>query len=246
MTRRRADRPLPTKPHVAHLRASRHERPGRQPRCSLRNDASAPSRFLRLLTALASGAPRPRRTSCCTSFRRIVAPPTITWRCPRCRCSKFICSERFRMNTNAKSPTSGSSTAARSATAQEPHDRRANAVAKISPSLVDAALTNDSVAARRFARDLHLLRSAGVQVLEATISLSGGARRGMRAAALRRAAACTPRPRDQRAFGLSRSQLRAIDTSGGLRLDPPAPLSRLRLAMTTTSLRSRTCSEFDQ
>ena len=178
-----------------------------------------------------------------------VAPPTITWRCPRCRCSKFICSERFRMNTNAKLADIWliyrcavcDSTKNLTIVGRMP-------VAKISPSLVDAALTNDSVAARRFARDLHLLRSAGARVLEGDrISLSEAVA-GAGCVRLHFAEPLLVRLDHviSEAFGLSRSQLRAIDTSGGLRLDPPAPLSRLRLAMTTTvALDLESCTEFD-
>jgi hypothetical protein len=165
-----------------------------------------------------------------------VAPPTISWRCPRCPCSEFVCSERFRMNTHAKLADiwliyrCARCDATKNLTIVE---RRP--VTRISPSLVDAAMRNDPVAARRFARDLHLLRRAGVQVLRGDrVSLSEVARSSRRVQ-LHFAEPLLVRLDDvlSQALGVSRRQLRTLDASGRLRLHPPAPLSRLRCTTTT-------------
>lgn len=165
-----------------------------------------------------------------------VAPPTIIWWCPRCPCSEFVCSERFRMNTNAKLTDiwliyrCARCDATRNLTIVE-----RKPITKIRRSLVDVATTNDPVAARRFARDLNLLRSAGVQVLRGDrFSLSEIARSASRLQ-LHFAEPLLVRVDHVLgvALGISRRRLRALDASGRLRLDPPAPLSRLRLTTTT-------------
>jgi len=165
-----------------------------------------------------------------------VAPPTITWRCPRCPCSEFVCSERFRMNTNAKLTdiwliyrcTRCDATKNLTIVERKP-------IAKIRRSLVDAATTNDPVAARRFARDLNLLRSAGVQVLRGDrFSLSQTVPNASRLQ-LHFAEPLLVRVDHVLgvALGVSHRHLRALDASGRLRLHPPTPLSRLRLTTTT-------------
>lgn len=165
-----------------------------------------------------------------------VAPPTITWRCPRCPCEEFVCSERFRVNTNAKLAdiwliyrcARCDSTKNLTIVERKP-------VTKIDPSLFDAALANDPVLARRFARDPNVLRSAGVRVLRGDCFALSEVARGASRVQLHFAEPLLVRLDDVLSNGLdvSRTQLRALDASGRLHLHPPAPLSRLRLIATT-------------
>lgn len=165
-----------------------------------------------------------------------VAPPTISWRCPRCPCSEFVCSERFRMNSNAKRTDMwlvyrcARCDATKNLTVVE-----RTPITKIRRALVDAATTNDPVAARRFARDLGLLRSAGVRVLRGDRFSLDEIARGAARVQLHFAEPLLVRIDHVLgvALGMSHRQLRALDASGRLRLDPPAPLSRLRLTTTT-------------
>jgi hypothetical protein len=114
-------------------------------------------------------------------------------------------------------------------------------IAKVGRSLVDAATTNDPIAARRYARDLDLLRRAGVQVRRGdSFSLSESGMAGESARGASRVQLLFAEPLLVRidhvlgeALGLSRRRLRALDAAGRLRLDPPVPLSRLRLTTTT-------------
>jgi hypothetical protein len=165
-----------------------------------------------------------------------IAPPTITWRCRRCPCSEFLCSERFRMNTNAKLTDIWLIyRCARCDVTKNLTILERKPITKIRRSLLDAATTNDPVAARRFARNLTLLRSAGVQVLRGDrFSLSEVAPSASRLQ-LHFAEPLLVRVDHVlgEALGISRRGLRALDASGRLRLDPPAPLARLRLTMTT-------------
>lgn len=167
-----------------------------------------------------------------------VAPPTITWRCSRCSCPEFVCSQRFRMNTNAKLTDiwliyrCARCDATKNLTIVE-----RKPITKIGRSLFDAATTNDPVAACRFARDLNLLRSASVKVLRGDrFSLSEIALGAYRVQ-LHFAEPLLVRADHVLgvALGISRRRLRALDASCRLRLDPPAVLSRLRL-MTTTEV----------
>jgi hypothetical protein len=108
-------------------------------------------------------------------------------------------------------------------------------ITKIRRSLVDAATTNDPVAARRCARDLNLLRRAGVQVLRGDRFSLGEVARGASRLQLHFAEPLLVRV-DQvlaEALGISRHRLRALDASGRIHLHPTAPLSRLRLTTTT-------------
>jgi hypothetical protein len=108
-------------------------------------------------------------------------------------------------------------------------------ITRISRSLLDAATTNDPVAARRFARNLDLLRRAGVPVLHGDrVSLSGIAP-GASRLQLRFAEPLLVRVDHVlgEALGITGRRLRALDASGRLRLHPPAPLARLRLTTTT-------------
>lgn len=165
-----------------------------------------------------------------------VAPPTVSWRCPRCPCSELVCSERFRMNTNAKLTDiwliyrCARCHATKNLTIVE-----RKPITKIRRSLLDAATTNDPVAARRFARDLNLLRSAGVQVLRGDrFSLSEIARSTPRLQ-LHFAEPLLVRVDHvlAEALGMSRRRLRALVASGHISVQPPAPLSPLRLTTTT-------------
>jgi len=165
-----------------------------------------------------------------------VARPTITWKCPRCPCSEFVCSERFRINTNAKLADIWLIyRCARCGTTKNLTIVERKAVTKIGGALFDAAMTNDPVAARRFARDPSLLRRAGVQMrCGDRFSLSEIARNA-RCLQLHFAEPLLVRLDHvlSEALGISRSQLRALHASGRLHLRPPAPLSRLRLTTTT-------------
>ena len=164
-----------------------------------------------------------------------VAPPTISWRCPRCPCSQFVCSERFRVNANAKLADiwlvyrCARCDATKNLTIVE-----RKPVARIDPALFDAAMANDPVVARRFARRSDLLRRAGVRVLQGDrVSLKGTAR-GASHVRLRFDEPLLVRLDHVlgEALDLSRSQMRALDGTGRLHVDPPAPLSRLRLTTT--------------
>ena len=94
--------------------------------------------------------------------------PTITWRCPTChRPERFACSERFRTNSNGKTVDvwliyrCWRCDATKNVTVV---DR--TPVRKVPVALLRAAEANDADVARRLARDVGLLRRAGVTVAE--------------------------------------------------------------------------------
>jgi len=99
---------------------------------------------------------------------RSVHLPTITWRCPTChRPETFTCSERFRANANGKLVDiwliyrCRRCDATKNVTVVE-----RTPVRRVPPDLLRAAQDNDAATARRLARDVDLLRRAGVAVAE--------------------------------------------------------------------------------
>jgi hypothetical protein len=96
-----------------------------------------------------------------------VRPPAITWRCPRCPSRVFDCSEKIRANSNGKLVDvwliyrCRACDATKNVTVVE---RRP--VSKVSRAVLDAAEANDAAVARRWARDVSLLRRSGAAVAE--------------------------------------------------------------------------------
>ena len=93
-----------------------------------------------------------------------VALPAIRSHCRRCRASqRFVCAERFRANSNGKLVDiwliyrCARCDATRNVTVVE-----RTPVHRVDPALFEAAATNDAATARRLARDVSLLRRAGV------------------------------------------------------------------------------------
>jgi hypothetical protein len=94
-------------------------------------------------------------------------PPAITWRCPRCPSRVFDCSEKIRANANGKLVDvwliyrcrACSSTKNITVVSRCP-------VSKMPRAVLDAAESNDGVIARRWARDVSLLRRSGAVVAD--------------------------------------------------------------------------------
>src|SRR5258708_7022324 len=86
--------------------------------------------------------------------------PTIRWRCPMCnRPETFVCSERFRANSNGKAVDiwliykCSRCDATKNITVVE-----RTPVRKVPVDLLSAAEANDAPTARRLARDVGLIR----------------------------------------------------------------------------------------
>lgn len=99
-----------------------------------------------------------------TNVVRVVSHhlPPIVWSCPRCRCSIFDCSERFRANSNGKLLDIWLVYRCRSCDATKNLtvvERRP--VSKVPRALLDAAQRNDAAVARALARDTALVRRNG-------------------------------------------------------------------------------------
>lgn len=95
-----------------------------------------------------------------------VAPPTVRTHCPTCRTTRpFACRDRFRANGNGKLVDiwllygCTRCDATRNVTVVE-----RTPVRKVRRDLLEAAYDNDITLARRLARDVSLLRRAGVSV----------------------------------------------------------------------------------
>lgn len=95
-----------------------------------------------------------------------VAPPTIRTHCRKCGAARrFLCAERFRANSNGKLVDvwllyrCAHCDATRNVAVVE-----RTAVHRIDRALLEAAYDNDAATARRCARDVALLRRAGVVV----------------------------------------------------------------------------------
>jgi hypothetical protein len=94
--------------------------------------------------------------------------PTINWRCPTChRPESFACSERFRANSNGKSIDIWLIYRCRRCdTTKNITVVERTPVQKVPAGLLRAAEDNDAVTARRFARDVGLLRRAGATIAD--------------------------------------------------------------------------------
>jgi len=162
-----------------------------------------------------------------------VAPPTIAWKCPRCPSRSFVCSERFRMNTHGRlADVWLIYRCARCDATKNVALAERTPVGRLPRRLHEAATTNDRDEARRYARDRSVLRRAGAQVdagdafaVERVVGPEAGQVRlalgeGLLVALVDVIAAAT---------GVTRAQLRALERSGALEIDPPGPLCRVRL-----------------
>lgn len=174
------------------------------------------------------------------------ALPTIAWSC-RCGHRRFVCSERFRINANGKLADiwliyrCERCEATKNVTVVE-----RTPVSRIDEWLFSAAIVNDPTTARALARDVPMLRRAGVRLADGDLwDLVGVVDGGLTDEDEEAARVVFDDPLLVRldaviasAMGRTRRRIRVAVSAGELCVDPPGRVDRLRLWSGTVHVRA--------